>query len=145
MTNPEQAEQIFNNGLNCAQAVISIYSDRFKLLNETALQMTCGFGAGIARMQETCGAITGSVMVIGLFVAEKKIDAADRKEETYAMITDFIKHFRDRNKFITCRDLLKCDINTEEGRYHYDVNELHEKVCLKCVKDAVKILDELFK
>jgi len=145
MTNPEKAEQIFDSGFNCAQAVISVYIDRFKLNSETALQMTCGFGAGIARMQETCGAVTGSVMVIGLYIAEKIIEAGERKEKTYEMINAFTDRFRKKNGFVNCRDLLNCDVNTEEGRFYYDVNELHDKVCLKCVKDAVEILDDYFK
>lgn len=145
MTNPEKAEQIFDNGLNCAQAVISVYTDRFKLNNETALHLTCGFGAGISRMQETCGAVTGSIMVIGLFIAEKIKDPGERKEKTYEIITAFINRFKEKNGFINCMELLNCNINTEEGRFYYDVNGLHDKVCLKCVKDAVEILDDLFK
>jgi len=144
MTNTEKAVQLFDNGYNCAQAVISVFSDRFMIEKETALQLTSGFGAGIARMQETCGAVTGSVMIIGLFVGEKINDAGERKEKTYEIIDVFIEKFKENNRSLKCRELLNCDINTEEGMYHYDLNELHDKVCLKCVKDAVEILDELF-
>jgi len=145
MTNAEKVIEIFDSGLNCAQAVISIYAEKFKLDHEVALKLTCGFGAGMARMQEMCGAVTGAVMVIGLAVGEQKIDYADRKEKVYAKITEFIKHFKEKNKFIKCSELLKCDINTEEGKYFFDVNELHDNVCMKCVKDAVLILDDLIK
>jgi len=143
MNNSEKAVEIFDSGLNCAQAVISLYAEKYRLDRELALRLTCGFGAGMARMQETCGAVTGAMMIIGLAVADMKPDYADRKEEVYAIIHDFIKHFKERNNFIKCSELLNCDVNTEEGKYFYDVNELHDKVCLKCVKDAVDILDIL--
>ena len=144
MTNSEKAVEIFDSGFNCAQAVISMYTEKYKLDIEQALRLSCGFGAGMARMQETCGAVTGAIMIIGLAVGEKRPDLTDRKEEVYAIISEFIKQFKDKNNSIKCSELLKCDVNTEEGRYFYDVNELHDKVCMKCIKDAVEILDKLF-
>jgi C_GCAxxG_C_C family probable redox protein len=143
MSNSEKATEIFNSGYNCAQAVILAYTDRFNIDKEHALQLTCGFGSGIARMQETCGAVTGAVMVIGLAVGEKIPVFPDRKEKAYELIQEFVKRFLEKNNSIKCRDLLNCDVNTEEGMYLYDLNELHEKVCSKCISDAVEILDTL--
>jgi C_GCAxxG_C_C family probable redox protein len=145
MTNAEKAIETFDNGFNCAQAVISAYIERFKLNPDTALQITSGFGAGIAHMQETCGAVSGSIMLIGLYIAEKTTDISERKEKTQETASSFIQQFKERNGTLRCRELLNCDVNTEEGMYYYDVNELHDKVCMKCVKDAVEILDKIFK
>ena len=34
------------------------------LADETALKIACGFGAGMARKEEVCGAITGGILVL---------------------------------------------------------------------------------
>ena len=145
MTNSEKVAEIFDAGFNCAQAVISIYAKKYNLHLEQALNITSGFGAGMARMQETCGAVTGAIMVTGLAMGEKIEDFVERKEKVYTLIAEFINKFKERHNFLKCSELLNCDINTEEGKYHYDVNELHDNVCLKCVKDAVEILDDILK
>ena len=143
MSNSEKAAKIYNEGFNCAQAVLSVYAKRYGVNEVQALTLTSGFGGGIARMQETCGAVTGAVMVIGLAVGEGKSDVPENNEKVYAVTQEFVKRFKEKNNSIKCRDLLNCDINTEDGIYFYDVNELHKKVCLKCIGDAVEILDEL--
>jgi len=46
--------------------VLSTYGTRSGLDRETGLKVAGAFGAGMARMGETCGAVTGAFMVIGL-------------------------------------------------------------------------------
>jgi len=143
MSNSEKAAEIFDSGSNCAQAVLGVFAEHLNFDIQKASQITAGFGSGIARMQETCGAVTGAVMVIGLAIGEKNGDHADSKERVYSLIKEFIRKFKEINITLICRELLQCDVNTDEGIYYYDVNELHEKVCTKCIRDAVEILDEL--
>ncbi len=141
MTNSEKAVETFWKGFNCAQSVILVYAERYHIDKEVALNLTSGFGSGIARTQETCGAVTGAVMVLGLAVGKGNNDFPERKEEIYSRIQQFIKSFKEKNSSTKCRDLLNCDINTEEGIYYYDVHELHRKVCMKCITNAIEILD----
>jgi C_GCAxxG_C_C family probable redox protein len=143
MTNSEKAVSIFESGYNCSQAVLSTFSDRFKLDNRLALRISCGFGGGMARMQETCGAVTGGMMAIGLAASESAKDNQMIKEKAYSTIVEFTKRFKEKHKSIKCRDILKCDMNTEEGRKYINENDLYRTVCNQCVKDAVEILNEL--
>lgn len=62
----DQAVACFNDGFNCAQAILSTYCEEFGLDRETALQLACGFGAGMGRLQEVCGAVTGAFLLMGL-------------------------------------------------------------------------------
>ena len=50
---------------NCAQTVFCIFADDLGLDEKTALKIASGFGGGMA-CAETCGAVTGSYMVIGM-------------------------------------------------------------------------------
>jgi hypothetical protein len=43
MTDAEKVVEIFDSGFNCAQAVILIYAEKYKLDHEQALRLTCSF------------------------------------------------------------------------------------------------------
>ncbi|MBN2812827.1 MAG: C_GCAxxG_C_C family protein [Bacteroidales bacterium] len=139
----DQAINHFRSGLNCAQSVLITYAGKYNIDNSAALSMACGFGAGMGRLQETCGAATGAFMVIGLHFCRKSSDNKERKEHSYAAIQAFERRFCALNKTLLCKDLLKTDLKTPEGQLFWHENNLGEKVCEKCIGDAVAILDEL--
>ena len=66
MSYAECAAQNFLNGCNCAQAVLLAFSDLTKLDPDTARRIASGFGGGMARMREVCGAVSGMFMAAGL-------------------------------------------------------------------------------
>jgi|WetSurMetagenome_2_1015567.scaffolds.fasta_scaffold249461_2 C_GCAxxG_C_C family probable redox protein len=138
----DDATDRFRSGFNCAQSVFSAYANELGLKEEDALRISTGFGAGMARQQEVCGAVTGAYMVIGS--AHGMIDPkdTDAKESTYAGMKDFSQQFSKLHGSISCRELLGCDINTEEGKKAYADANLSATVCLPCVQDACKLLEE---
>ena len=62
----EDAKNNFLAGMNCAQAVLCAFADRCGLDRNTAMKLASGFGGGIARQREVCGAITGMCMAADL-------------------------------------------------------------------------------
>jgi C_GCAxxG_C_C family probable redox protein len=149
--NSSEAElslQMFDSGFNCAQAVLSAYADRFEIDELLALKIPCGFGAGMARLQETCGAVIGGTIVIGLAMNEKANRLEDiliNKENVYASIIDFTDRFKAKHRTIKCRELLNCDISTEEGKKEFEKNNLRLSICFKCIEDVVNILQDFVK
>lgn len=143
MTKIEKALKTFNDGFNCAQAIFSTYGTDLGIDRNTALKISTGFGAGMARLQETCGALTGAYMVIGLKYG--KTDANDKTshEKIYKIINEMTSRFKERNKSTLCKDLLGQDLNTVEGKTYIEENGLFATVCCKCVEDAARILEEL--
>jgi C_GCAxxG_C_C family probable redox protein len=139
----EKAISSFRSGLNCSQTVLNAYADEMNVDNEFALSVSCGFGGGMGRLQETCGAVTGSFMVLGIYNCKKFADNKDRKEKTYAMIQRFSSKFKSFHGVMDCKTLMNADLNTEEGRKYVADNNLHEKVCERCIADAIVIVDEL--
>jgi C_GCAxxG_C_C family probable redox protein len=86
---------------------------QFKLDEETALKISCGFGAGMGRAQETCGAVTGAYMVIGLKYGKDK-------EKIYSKVREFTEKFKTKYKTTNCKVLLDgCDFLTEEGQKRF--------------------------
>jgi len=141
----DKAIDSFRSGLNCAQAVLTAYSDDLNFNNDMALGISCGFGGGMGRLQETCGAVTGSYMVLGIYNSGKFSDNHDKKEETYSMIQEFSDKFKSIHGSTDCKSLLKCDLKTDEGWQYVKENGLLETVCEKCISDSIRIVEELVK
>lgn len=139
----EKAINSFKSGLNCSQAVLSAYSDKLNFDNNLALSVACGFGGGMGRLQLTCGAVTGSFMVLGVYNCNKFADNNERKEKTYSMVQKFSEKFKKINGTTDCISLLKCDLKTDDGHRYAKDNNLFETVCEKCISDSISIINEL--
>jgi C_GCAxxG_C_C family probable redox protein len=141
----EIATKFFDSGYNCAQSVLMTFSDELNISKEIAINIASGFGGGMARMQNTCGAVTGGIMTIGMALSNEKEDIVTNKERVYHVISLFTSKFKEKYRSVKCRDLLNCDLNTDEGQQFYEEHELHQKVCMSCVCDATAYLEELLK
>ena len=122
----EKAIQSFRAGLNCAQSLMTSYSDELGFDNDLAVRISCGFGGGMGRLQETCGAATGAFMVLGIHYCSKFTDNKDRKEATYSAIQKFADRFKSIHGTLDCKSLLNCDLKTEEGHRYLKENRLSE-------------------
>jgi C_GCAxxG_C_C family probable redox protein len=139
----ELAAARFQEGFVCSQAVLTAFADRFGLSEETALKIAAAFGGGIGRSAETCGAITGAVMVLGLAYGAVHGDDLPAKQLTYRKASELFDRFRQRHPSLRCRELLPCDISTPEGYKAAQDQKLFSTVCPQFVKDAVEILESL--
>jgi len=143
MQNEETALESFRSGLNCSQAVLKAYCDRLNIDKDLALNISCGFGGGMGRLQETCGAVTGAYMVLSVFNGKKFPDNKDKKEGSYTMIQMFSKRFKSIHGTTDCKSLLNCDLKTEEGQRYAKENRLFETLCEQCISDSINILEDL--
>ncbi len=143
MNHKEAAVECFKNNFNCSQAVFSTHAVDLGLDKDSALKIGCGFGAGMARMGETCGAVTGAFMAIGLKYGKTIPSDDESRDKTYAKMHEFANQFKAKNKSIFCRELIGCDLSTPEGRQFADDNNLFANVCKNLVADAAEILDKV--
>ena len=139
------ALEIFRHGFNCAQAVLNSFQEDYDFNEGLALSFATGFGGGLGRLQKTCGAVTVAFMLISLHNVRKYKTIDERKVATYQMIQEFHRRFLLEYKSSDCRDLLNCDLNTDEGKQYMLENNLAAKVCENCVKTAARITDDLVK
>lgn len=145
MKNKETAIESFRSGLNCAQAVLNSYCERLNIDKDLALNISCGFGGGMGRLQETCGAVTGAYMVLGVFNGKKFRNNRDKKEGAYSLIQIFSQRFKSIHSTTDCKSLLNCDLKTAEGHRYAVENKLFETICEQCISDSVNILEDLIK
>ena len=85
----------FLKGYNCSQSVVAAFAPQLGLTEEMALRLSAGFGAGIGRMREVCGAFCGVVTVLSMVYA----DPADPKDKSrmYALVQEAAEQYRSRN------------------------------------------------
>lgn len=138
-----KAVETFRSGYNCAQAVVMTFAKELNFDESQASALAVGFGGGMGRMQEKCGAVTGAFMVLGMYNSKIHADNLSRKMESYAMIQKFDDKFKSIHGATDCRSLLKCDIRSEEGHHYAKENNLFEKICEKCLADSVRLVDEM--
>lgn len=139
----KKAINIFRSGFNCAQSVLSAYSEKIGFDEKFATDISSGFGGGMGKLQETCGAVTGAFMVIGIQNSKSIPDVEIRKEQTTAMIQQFSEKFKSIHGSTNCKTLLNSDLKTEEGQAYIKLNKLNESVCEKCIADSIRIIEEL--
>ena len=141
--NSEQAVTLFKEGLSCSQAILSAFGKQSGIDRTMAMQLASGFGAGMGRMAKECGAVTGAFMVIGLKHGNTTAQDREAKEKTYELVREFAKRFKARNSSIVCKDLLGCDISTEQGFQDAKQKGLISTICPRLVRDAGEILEEI--
>lgn len=143
MSRVEKAVACFKEGFHCSQAVFSTYSAQFGLDRETALKVSEAFGGGMARMGETCGAVTGAFMVIGLKHSSAKAGDKEAVQKVNDLVREFVDEFKSRNGTIICKKLLECDISTPEGMKTFQEKKLRSTLCPKFIQDAAEILEQI--
>jgi C_GCAxxG_C_C family probable redox protein len=144
MNRSDEAEKLFRDGFNCSQAVFSVFAVEMGIQFETAVKIACAFGGGM-RLGNTCGAVTGALMAIGLKYGKSKVDENDAREKTYALTKQFQEKFSTAKGSVMCRDLLGYDLSTKEGYEKAKENQAFLKICPGLVKDAVAVLEEILK
>lgn len=142
MTNSsvETAANFFKEGYSCSQSIVMTYGKKYGMNEESAKTIARCFGGGMGRTCQTCGAVTGAFIVLGL----KNDNADDKiaKEKTYSQIQDFTEKFKRKFEDVNCQKLLNCDLGTPEGQAYFRENELINK-CTEFVRGAATILENM--
>ena len=143
-TNAETASEKFLSGYNCAQSVLWTFAQRFSLDPDTALKIACGFGAGMGRRQEVCGAVTGGIMALGLKYGRGEGQDRTATEQAYAKTQELMRRFEAAHGTCNCRLLLGgCDLATAKGRDVFKERDLQRQICDPCVRTVAAILEGL--
>ena len=100
MTRAEKAEKYFYEGYACSQAVALAFVDLTNISFEDMSKLSLPLGGGLARLRQTCGAISGMAMIVGLLFS----DSAPSEENKLA-IYERVRVLTDKfiiDKFIIC-------------------------------------------
>jgi radical SAM protein, TIGR01212 family len=113
--------------LNCSECMLYAANEEYNLrLDKESLKLSAGFGGGMA-VEDVCGAITGSIMVLGrIFVNER----AHESEKIKTLTKEFIDRFSKRLKATSCGELKRLYRN-------------EQKRCFDMIEVAAEILDDI--
>ncbi len=140
----EEARQLFHSGANCAQAVLGAFHKECGLDFDTAMKLTSGFGAGMGRLREVCGAVSGMFMAASLIRGSSDPGDKAAKDAHYALIQELAGEFRKETGSIICRELLGLEkkqvdrpVSEERTAEYY-----RKRPCVEMVELAARILEE---
>ena len=134
----ETAVQYFDAGNNCAEAVLRTFAADSGVEAEV-VRLATGFGGGMGRAGDVCGALSGAVMALGLRFGRLEGDDEMAKERCYAATAELRERFRAACGAIDCRDLTGLELSTEEGLRLAEERDIHNTVCRNCVREAAQI------
>lgn len=140
-----KAMDLFKTGYNCTQAVLGAYCEELGMDFDNAMKIAASLGAGMGRLREVCGAVSGMFMVAGLKYGYT--DPKDYMAKTlhYKRIQELADKFKEQNKYIICRDLLGIS-GKDDYKPEQRTNEYYKKrPCVELVGCAADILEEYFK
>ncbi|MBO5791467.1 MAG: C_GCAxxG_C_C family protein [Lentisphaeria bacterium] len=109
MSKSETAREFFMQGANCAQAVFGAFAKECGLTVEQALVISSGFGGGVGRMREVCGAVSGMVLVLDMLYGSGDLNDKGAKDAQYARVQELANAFKAECGSIVCRELLGLD------------------------------------
>jgi len=134
------AAKYFLEGFNCAESALLALTDFKKIDCNYIPKIASGFGGGVGRYGEICGALTGSIMALGLLHGRKRSQARDSnaKEKIYKMVEDYLNGFEKKFGSLRCVELTGCDLKTPEGLKKARDNDIHKKICTGLVEYAAE-------
>lgn len=143
MTRSAEALKAFDSGFNCAQSMLHTYGKQYFKEEAFALKIASGFGAGVSYRGEMCGAVSGSLMVIGLHYGYANLTMELEKEMNFLVAKEFMAAFEQTNGSLKCNQLVKAEINTPEGLETARRDGLFNKNCPGLIASAAEILESL--
>ena len=100
------SKEMFCEGYNCAQAVVAAFHEELGMTESEAARLSSSFGGGMGRMRETCGAVSGMLLVAGLLWGYGTPGDDEAKAAHYRLVQEMAAKFRERTGSLICRELL---------------------------------------
>ena len=148
--NPEERRKMamdyFLQGYNCSQSVLLTFSDVIEADPKMLKIITSGFGGGMGRLREVCGAFSGIVMMAGFISPACNPEIKEERTKNYALVQHFAERFRTENGgSVVCRDLLGLSksTSTESPEPSDRTAEYYKKrPCPDIIGNAAKVVAE---
>jgi len=106
------ARAAYNNNRayeGCTRCVLQALDEHLHLTtaegHRDCIKASTALAAGVARMGETCGALIGAVMAIGLEYGSERLDQFERYVETMNRARVLFKRFRDLYGTVKCTEI----------------------------------------
>ena len=136
------AKDLFSQKCHCSQAVLASFADELGITEGMALRLGSCFGGGM-RKGEVCGACTGALMALGLKYGMSTVGDSEKQQTADEYTKKFLNEFSKQNGSYLCRQLLKCDLSSDEERQYAREHGLFATICPELIESAVVIAEQL--
>ena len=120
----EEIQSLFLQQIDCSQVVAEQFAEELKVDKELLRKVSACFGGGM-QCGETCGAVTGALMVIGLKYGHFKEDDMDQKVIMMKKVAEFKEKFAENPIY----------------RYHFELDQLVKDGLLEVDDDWIYLTD----
>ena len=142
----EQAKCLFEQGYNCAQSVVGAFAEDLGLEFDLAVRLVTGFGGGMGRLREVCGAVSGMIFAADIRYGINAPGNLELKKENYQMVQELAHRFEERQGSIICRELLGLSCKRESPEPEARTPQYYKKrPCGELIRFAADTLDEYLK
>ena len=139
----KRAKKFAEKGFLCSEAVLMALGEAQNIKSEIIPRIATGFGAGIGRHGEVCGALSGAVMGLGLRYGRSHVSETPQDTSPYQFAQIMVNQFDSRIGHIRCQDILDLDISSDEGVKKYRKQKLWESKCREIIKIATELAYDL--
>lgn len=130
-------------GFLCSESVLLALSRCLNVTNDQIPRIATGFGAGIGRAGEVCGALSGGVMGLGLRFGRSTVEEEQGERRPYWFARELVTRFRERFGCLRCRDLIGLDLSREEDAITYQEQKVWERRCREYIMTATSLAYDL--
>jgi C_GCAxxG_C_C family probable redox protein len=134
-----RAENFFSNHrLSCSEATLLVTNNGLGggLSIEQVLSLGSGFGGGVGNSGYTCGALSGGVMALGLFLGPG-FNGGLGKREFRKLVGNFHDRFQEEFGTVCCRDLIADFRKDRRGQANFC-----EGLTGRCTGEVVRLILE---
>ncbi len=107
-------------------------------------KVATGFGGGISRRGDICGALTGGIMALGVTFGRDKEGQGDA-DFTYEKSRQLIDEFKEKFGEFDCFKLTGCDFLAPGGYEEFQRKGIKEELCINLVRFAARRAAELMR
>lgn len=129
----QHAVELFDASYNCAEAVLMALAAAWDL----DIPFTAGtaFGGGVARSGQTCGALSGALVALGVRYGRRPHDDRGR-DRVYQLAGELMQSFRETHGDTGCLQLTGCLLAVAEDRRRFNEQGIRQRVCRALVRYA---------
>ena len=136
-----------DKGLLCSEAVLLALSEAVGVKSDLIPKIATGFGAGIARSGNVCGALSGAIMGLGISFGRNEVSSTNIR--TYWFSKEIVQYFKKEFGALICPVLLGLELDDPEDYERFKEKSMWENKCKqiisKTVKMAYNILKQIFR
>jgi C_GCAxxG_C_C family probable redox protein len=135
MNREDRAIELYNQGCNCSQAVFCAFAEEEDMDKKSMFLLASPFGSGMGGLGETCGALSGLFMAMGLKYGFDPSVSKEIKEQFYTEIHSLGVEFRSIKGSTRCNELLEI----HKDRPRPEINGKPVKRCEHIVREAARL------